>query len=170
MAPLVWLVTGTSSGFGATFVESILAKGDKVIATARGDISRLDELKQKGAATLSLDVASPQQTIDQVVEEAVKIFGKIDVLVNNAGYIEGAVFEELDEELFTRGWKTNVMGPLNLTRAVVKHMREQKSGTIIFVGSVAAVSIYILCAFLIRVLVPSSYTLVLCSSALTIIE
>lgn len=140
MAPIVWLVTGTSSGFGSAFVDSILAKGDKVIATARGDVSRLDALKKKGAATLSLDVTEPQQTIDEIVDQAIKIYGQIDVLVNNAGYIQGAVMEELDEELLTRGLKNNVIGPLNLTRAVVRHMRERKTGNLIFMGSVGAVS------------------------------
>lgn len=140
MAPLVWLVTGTSSGFGNAFVQSIIAKGDKVIATARGDVSRLKGLKEKGAATLSLDVTAPQQTINEVVDQAVKIYGQIDVLVNNAGYIQGAVTEELDEELLTKALKNNVIGPLNLTRAVIKHMRERKTGTLIFMGSVGAVS------------------------------
>lgn len=140
MTPLVWLVTGTSSGFGSAFVESILAKGDKVIATGRGDVSRLDSLKGMGAATLSLDVTAPQHVVDEIVSQAIKIYGQIDVLVNNAGYIQGAVVEELDEELLTRGLRNNVIGPLNLTRAVIRHMRERKTGTLVFMGSVGAVS------------------------------
>jgi len=96
MPQLVWLVTGCSSGFGHSFAESILAKGDKVIATSRGDVStRLANLEKLGAATLSLDVTSPQAVLNEKIVEAVKVYGRIDVLVNNAGYIEGGVIEEM---------------------------------------------------------------------------
>jgi NAD(P)-dependent dehydrogenase (short-subunit alcohol dehydrogenase family) len=93
MPQLTWLVTGCSSGLGETFVKSILAKGDSVIATARGDVSRIASLAEAGARTYNLDVTAPQshinETIGKILEE-----GPIDVLVNNAGYIEAGLAEE----------------------------------------------------------------------------
>ncbi len=96
MPQLTWLVTGTSSGFGEQFVHSILAKGDHVIATARRGHERLQKLKEAGAAILDLDVTAPQAELDATIKEALGIYGGIDVLVNNAGYIEAALVEELE--------------------------------------------------------------------------
>ena len=96
MSQLTWLVTGTSSGFGEQFVHSILAKGDRVIATARRGHERLQHLKDAGAAVLDLDLTAPQAELDAKMKDALKIYGGIDVLVNNAGYIEAALIEELE--------------------------------------------------------------------------
>jgi NADP-dependent 3-hydroxy acid dehydrogenase YdfG len=95
MTQLVWLVTGCSSGFGEAFVHSILARGDKVIATGRNAGTRLAHLKETGAAILELDVTAPQAELDAKIQDAIKIYQKIDVLVNNAGYIEMGLIEEL---------------------------------------------------------------------------
>jgi NAD(P)-dependent dehydrogenase (short-subunit alcohol dehydrogenase family) len=91
--PLTWLITGCTSGLGEAFVEGILARGDKVVATARGDVSRLSALAEAGAKTFSLDVTKSQSEINGIVDEILKE-GPIDVLVNNAGYIEAAMAEE----------------------------------------------------------------------------
>lgn len=96
MPQLSWLVTGTSSGLGEQLVFSILAKGDHVIATARQGHERLQELSDAGAAVLDLDVTAPQAELDTKVKEALGIYGGIDVLVNNAGYIEAGLVEELE--------------------------------------------------------------------------
>ena len=96
MTQLTWLVTGTSSGFGEEYVHSILAKGDRVIATARRGHDRLQKLQDAGAAILDLDVTAPQAELDATVKKALSIYGGIDVLVNNAGYIEAALIEELE--------------------------------------------------------------------------
>jgi NAD(P)-dependent dehydrogenase (short-subunit alcohol dehydrogenase family) len=93
MAQLRWLVTGCSSGLGETFVRSILARGDKVVATARGDVSRISALKEAGAETISLDVTDPLTQIQGVVDQVLNN-GPVDVLVNNAGYIEAGLAEE----------------------------------------------------------------------------
>lgn len=85
MPQLTWLVTGTSSGFGEQFVHSILERGDNVIATARQASERLSLLKNAGAAIFDLDVTAPQSKLDAKVKEALEIYGRIDVLVNNAG-------------------------------------------------------------------------------------
>ena len=95
MTQLVWLITGCSSGFGEAFVHSILARGDKVIATGRNAGTRLAHLNETGAAILELDVTSPQAELDAKIQDAIKIYGKIDILVNNAGYIEIGLIEEL---------------------------------------------------------------------------
>lgn len=94
MPQLTWLVTGCSSGFGEVFVKRILARGDRAIATTRGDTARLAELKDAGAAVLSLDVTASQAEINAKVEEAIAIYGGIDVVVNSAGYIQAGIAEE----------------------------------------------------------------------------
>jgi NADP-dependent 3-hydroxy acid dehydrogenase YdfG len=94
--PKVWLVTGCSTGLGKCLVSAILARGDKVIATAR-KLSALEELNGLDhVKILSLDVTSPQSVLDSKVREACSLFGRVDVLVNNAGYVESGVWEELE--------------------------------------------------------------------------
>jgi NAD(P)-dependent dehydrogenase (short-subunit alcohol dehydrogenase family) len=95
MPQLTWLITGCSSGLGEIFVRSLLARGDRVIATARNGIQRLAPLKEAGAAVIDLDVTAPQAEIDAKIKEALAIYGEIDVLVNNAGYIEAGIIEEI---------------------------------------------------------------------------
>ena len=94
MPPLTWLVTGCSSGIGEQFIYGILARGDRAIATCRDAFERLLHLKDKGAAILDLDITAPQPELDAKVQEALGIYGGLDVLVNNAAYIEAALFEE----------------------------------------------------------------------------
>lgn len=94
MPQLVWLVTGCSSGFGAEFVRQILSRGDKVIATAR-DITRIEPFTSQGAAILELDVTHSQDAIEQIISQAVTVYGRIDVLVNNAGYVAAGSWEDL---------------------------------------------------------------------------
>ncbi|TFK69342.1 NAD(P)-binding protein [Pluteus cervinus] len=134
---LVWLITGTSTGIGRLLTESALKRGDRVIATARGrSISQIADLKEKGAATLELDVTAPQEKLDEIAKEAAAIYGQIDVIVNNAGYIlVGAVEENTAEETLQQ-FNTNVFGALNVTRAFLPYLRQRKSGYVIFIGSV----------------------------------
>ena len=94
MPQLTWLVTGTASGFGEQLVYSILARGDRVIATARQAHGRLQPLKEAGAAILDLDVRASQSELDVKAKEALAIYGGIDVLVNNAAQIVGGILEE----------------------------------------------------------------------------
>lgn len=95
MPQLTWLVNGCSSGIGEQFVIGILARGDRVIATARKDISRLKHLENGGAAVFELDVTSPASEITSKMTEIIKIYDGVDVLVNNAGYIEAGMVEEV---------------------------------------------------------------------------
>lgn len=89
----VWLITGTSSGLGNELARAVLGRGDKVIATAR-QLDRISSLKELGAATLQLDVTAPQEELNRRAEEAIAIYGRIDVLVNNAGYVQFGTIEE----------------------------------------------------------------------------
>jgi len=95
MSPLVWLVTGCSSGFGEQFVHSILQRGDKVIATGR-NIEKLKHLEKVGAAILQLDITDTQQNIKETVSKALLVYGQIDVLVNNAAYVLSGTWEDLE--------------------------------------------------------------------------
>jgi NADP-dependent 3-hydroxy acid dehydrogenase YdfG len=93
MSPQIWLITGTSSGFGGLLTKAALAHGDKVIATAR-DPAKIADLKAFGAATLALDVTDTEENVNKTISAAVEIYGHIDILVNNAAYIlEGAIEE-----------------------------------------------------------------------------
>jgi NAD(P)-dependent dehydrogenase (short-subunit alcohol dehydrogenase family) len=132
----VWLITGTSSGFGRTLAEAALAEGDTVIATARKP-EALDDLAAAHpgrAIPVALDVTDPAQ-VKAVVAEAVLWYGRIDVLVNNAGRAHiGAVEETTDAELRAL-MDLHFFGPADLVRAVLPHMRAQGSGAIVQVSS-----------------------------------
>jgi NADP-dependent 3-hydroxy acid dehydrogenase YdfG len=95
MAQLIWLVTGCSTGgLGEVFVKQLLQRGDKVIATARRT-ETIKHLKALGAATLQLDVTADQTTVNNAFTEAIGMYGKIDVLVNNAGFVVAGALEDL---------------------------------------------------------------------------
>jgi len=131
---LVWLITGTSTGFGRDLTLAALKRGDKVVATARS-LSKIQDLRDAGADILELDVTSPIEKLHQAAKEAVSFHGKIDVLVNNAAYIAvGALEENTPEETFQQ-FNTNVFGALNISRAILPYMRSAKSGTVVWIGS-----------------------------------
>ncbi|KAF8075755.1 hypothetical protein FPV67DRAFT_1469077 [Lyophyllum atratum] len=133
---LVWLITGTSTGLGRDLTLAALKRGDKVIATSRArSLAKLEDLKAQGADILELDVTSPLEDLKSIAEKANAIHGRIDVLVNNAGYIlVGAIEENTPEESFDQ-FNTNVFGALNVSRAFLPYMRERKTGTVVFLGS-----------------------------------
>ncbi|KAH8816735.1 hypothetical protein F5884DRAFT_853169 [Xylogone sp. PMI_703] len=136
MSPLVWLVTGCSSGFGEQFVKSILKRGDKVIATAR-KLEKLKHLEEAGATILQLDITDNQKSINSTIEKAINIYGKVDVLINNASYIAIGTWEDLEYEDFLAQFDTNVFGTIKVTRAILPHFRQQHAGTIVFIGSLS---------------------------------
>ena len=90
-----WFITGCSSGFGELFVRQLRAQGDNVIATGRNADERLAHLRDTGATILELDVTAPQAELNAKFQQAVEIYGGVDVLVNNAGYIQCGAIEEL---------------------------------------------------------------------------
>jgi NAD(P)-dependent dehydrogenase (short-subunit alcohol dehydrogenase family) len=132
----VWLITGTSSGFGRAIAEAALAHGDTVVATAR-DPRDLDALVARApdrVRALALDVTDPER-IAVVVRDTIDTFGRIDVLVNNAGRGHvGAVEETTDGELRAL-MDLHFFGPATLTRTVLPHMRSQGSGAIVQLSS-----------------------------------
>lgn len=91
---LTWLITGCSSGFGDVLARECLQRGDKVVATARNGTSRLADLKSLGASTYELDITAPENDIRTTIASILNDVGTIDVLINNAGYIEAALVEE----------------------------------------------------------------------------
>jgi len=155
--PLVWLVTGTSSGFGKELSIALLERGDKVIATARSrSLAKLSELKERGASILELDVTAPLDNLHDVAKKAIAIHGRLDVLVNNAGYIAFGALEENTPEETLGQFNTNVFGGLNVARAFLPYMRERKTGTVVWIGSVggyrggAAIGLYIATKYAVR--------------------
>jgi NAD(P)-dependent dehydrogenase (short-subunit alcohol dehydrogenase family) len=134
-AQRVWLVTGANSGFGTEFVHQVLARGDKVIATGRNP-KKLAVLSNTKAHLMKLDVTSPLEELQAIAKEAVNVYGRIDVLVNNAGYIEMGTVEETTPERTFQQFNTNVFGLLNVTRAILPYMRERRSGDIVNIGSI----------------------------------
>lgn len=137
----VWFITGTSQGFGRELVGASLQRGDSVIATSRSP-QVVAEAFSKAAdrlLTLSMDLRDPAQ-ISSAVERATARFGRIDVLVNNAGYgVTGAV-EEASEAEIARLYETNVFGLLRITRAVLPVMRKQRSGHIVNLSSIGGLT------------------------------
>ena len=133
--PRVWLVTGSNSGFGTEFVKQILARGDKVIATARNP-DNLSHLSNTGAHLLKLDVTSPLPDLHILAKQAVSVYGRIDVLINNAGYIQMGTMEESTPEHTFQQFNTNVFGLLNVSRAFLPYLRSQRSGSIVNIGSI----------------------------------
>ncbi|KAF3039684.1 hypothetical protein E8E12_001092 [Didymella heteroderae] len=136
MAPLVWLVTGCTSGFGSQFVHSLLARGDKVIATAR-DHSKVQHLEQAGVTTFQLDITDNQQAINTIISKALAVHGRIDVLVNNAAYIAIGTWEDLSYEDWLAQFDTNVFGTIKTTKALLPYFRERKAGTMVFISSLS---------------------------------
>ena len=132
----VWFITGTSSGFGRALAEEVLAKGDRVVATARKPevLRDLVDKYPSAARAVKLDVTNLED-VKNSIQEAVKEFGRIDVLVNNAGYALGGAIEESSDEQIRQQFETNFFGVLNVTREALPILREQQSGHIVNIGS-----------------------------------
>ena len=138
MSAKVWFITGCSSGFGYALAQRVLASGQRAVLTARQSTVLADLVKAGGSRclALALDVRDAQQA-RQAVAQAERQFGRIDVLVNNAGYGYQASVEEAEDAQIRAVFETNVFGVFNVTRAVVPGMRERRSGCILSIGSVA---------------------------------
>ncbi|KAJ6504110.1 hypothetical protein C8R47DRAFT_1038358 [Mycena vitilis] len=131
----VWLITGTSSGFGECLVKSVLARGDRVIAAAR-TVSKVQHLATlENIRLLELDITSGESAIKPIIAKAAEFWGRIDVLVNNAGNGAKGIVEETGSAQLRLQYETNVFGTLDVTTAVLPYMRAQRSGTIVMIGS-----------------------------------
>lgn len=137
----VWLITGCSTGFGRELAKLVLARGWRAVVTAR-DPSTLKELVDahpETALALQLDVTDRKQ-IAQVVEASRERFGRIDALVNNAGYGYLAAIEEGEDEAVRAMFETNVFGLVDMTKAVLPVMREQRDGLVVNVSSIGGLT------------------------------
>jgi NAD(P)-dependent dehydrogenase (short-subunit alcohol dehydrogenase family) len=135
--PKVWLITGSSRGFGAELVNAVLESGDSVLATARNpeDIKHpLDEHLER-FRTAPLEVTDPDAAKVAVALAQAEL-GGLDVVVNNAGYANSASIEEMDPQDFRAQIETNLFGLVNVTRAALPVLRGQRSGTFVQFSSV----------------------------------
>lgn len=133
----VWLITGSARGLGRAIAEAVLAHGDYLVATARNP-QQLADLAGRDSArmlTVALDVRNPQQARDAVAA-AVQTFGRLDVVVNNAGYANYATIEEATEDEFRDQIETDLWGVIHVTRAALPVLRQQRSGHIVQISSV----------------------------------
>jgi NAD(P)-dependent dehydrogenase (short-subunit alcohol dehydrogenase family) len=135
----VWFITGAGRGMGVDIAKAALAAGHKVVATGRDPdrvaaaVGPSDDL-----LTVKLDITDPADA-KAAAEAAVERFGRIDVLVNNAGNFYAGFFEEMTPEDFRAQVETNLFGPMNVTRAVLPVMRAQRSGLVIAISSLAGI-------------------------------
>ena len=133
----VWLITGSSRGLGRALAEAVMAAGHNLVATARNP-AQLDDIKQRYPAnvlTISLDVTD-EQSAEQAVKATVERFGRLDVLVNNAGYGDVGSIEDTSLSDFRAQIETNLFGTIIVSKAALPLMREQGAGHIIQVSSV----------------------------------
>ena len=136
----VWLVTGAGRGMGVDIAQAALAAGHAVVATGRSP----EKVTQAVGAsdhllTVKLDVTDPADA-QAAVQAAVDRFGRIDVLVNNAGNFYAGFFEEITPQDFRAQVETNLFGPLNVTRAVLPVMRKQRAGLVVAISSTAGIT------------------------------
>ncbi|MEU0804246.1 oxidoreductase [Streptomyces sp. NPDC005970] len=133
----VWFITGSSRGFGLEITRAALAAGHQVVATARKAEAVREQLPDAGDALLAvpLDVTDPE-SIQAAVDAAVERFGRIDVLVNNAGTGLLAAVEESNDAAVRAVYETNVFGPLAVQRAVLPLLRRQRSGHVVNISSI----------------------------------
>jgi NAD(P)-dependent dehydrogenase (short-subunit alcohol dehydrogenase family) len=141
--PKVWFITGTSKGFGHVWAEAALERGDKVAATARDTDSVRDLVERFGESVLPIELdVTAKAAVDAAVKQAHEHFGRLDVVVNNAGYGLFGTIEEVSEEQARAQIETNLFGALWVTKAALPYLREQGSGHIIQVSSIGGVQAF----------------------------
>jgi NAD(P)-dependent dehydrogenase (short-subunit alcohol dehydrogenase family) len=136
----IWLVTGAGRGMGTDIARAALDAGHAVVATGRNPDRVTAALgAHEDLLTVALDVTDPA-SVQTAVDAAVQRFGRIDVLINNAGNFYAGFFEEISPEDFRAQIETNLFGPLNVTRAVLPVMRAQRSGLMVTFSSSAGIT------------------------------
>lgn len=136
----VWFITGAGRGMGVEFTKSALAQGFQVVATGRNTEKLVKVFgEDENLLVLRLDVTNLYDA-KEAVKAAINKFGKIDVLVNNAANFFGGYFEEFTPEQIESQLRTNLLGPMNVTRAVLPEMRKKRSGHIISISSGAGLT------------------------------
>ncbi|MBI4784855.1 MAG: SDR family NAD(P)-dependent oxidoreductase [Oscillatoriophycideae cyanobacterium NC_groundwater_1537_Pr4_S-0.65um_50_18] len=139
----VWLITGSSTGLGRALAQAVLERGYHLVATARQP-EQLQELSDRypdRVTTITLDVTNAQ-SIQQAVEAALNAYNRIDVLVNNAGYGTVGAIEEVNDDDIRQQFDTNLFGAINVTRAILPTLREQRSGHILNISSANGISAF----------------------------
>ncbi|QKZ15107.1 oxidoreductase [Spirosoma sp. KUDC1026] len=137
----VWFITGASKGLGLSLVNQLLAAGHYVAATSRNvtDLNQAVGQTTPNFLALQVDLAN-EQSVKQAIDQTLSTFGRLDVLVNNAGYGIGGSIEELTDEETRISFDVNVFGTLNVIRHAMPHLRTQGSGHIINISSIAGIS------------------------------
>ena len=136
----VWFITGAGRGMGVDIAQAALAAGHLVVATGRNTGAVADAVGGTGdLLVVELDITS-QVSAEMAVQTALDRFGRIDVLVNNAGNFFAGFFEELSPSQFEAQLTTNFLGPANVTRAVLPVMRKQRSGHVVTISSTAGIA------------------------------
>jgi NAD(P)-dependent dehydrogenase (short-subunit alcohol dehydrogenase family) len=139
----IWFITGTSRGFGREWAITALERGDKVAATARNTASLDDLVERYGDALLPIQLDVTDRDADfAAVKRAHDHFGRLDIVVNNAGYGQFGFIEELSEQDARDQIETNLFGALWITQAALPYLREQRSGHIIQVSSIGGISAF----------------------------
>ena len=140
-----WLITGAGRGLGVHIAKAVLASGHAVVATGR-DIAKITAAvgAHDNLLAFKLDVTNPRDA-QATVEAAVAKFGRIDVLVNNAGNFFAGFFEELSPEQVRNQIETLLFGPMNVTRSVLPVMRKQRSGLLVTISSTAGIAGQLFC-------------------------
>lgn len=135
--PQVWLITGSSRGLGRALAQAVLDKGHKLVATARNpaQLADLAGRYDDQVRSVALDVTD-EQAADSAIKTAFEAFGRLDVLVNNAGYGDVGPIEDTSLADFRAQIETNLFGVINVTKATIPLMREQRSGHILQLSSV----------------------------------
>ncbi|TDZ30469.1 Oxidoreductase BOA17 [Colletotrichum spinosum] len=133
----VWFITGASSGFGLEIAKEALARGHRVIATARNP-SKLSALASAGADVMALDVRADEAAVASAVDEAFALHGKITHVVNSAGYALEAAVEEASAQEAADQFGTNVLGTVKVCRAAARHLRAQRFGAVVNFGSLGS--------------------------------
>ena len=143
MSEKVWFITGTSRGFGREWAVAALERDDKVAATARNTASLDDLVDKYGDALLPIRLDVTDRDADfEAVKQAHDHFGRLDIVVNNAGYGQFGFVEELSEQEARHQIETNVFGALWITQAALPYLREQRSGHIIQVSSIGGITAF----------------------------
>ena len=139
----IWLITGASRGFGRSFAQAALAAGDRVGATARDTSSLEDLVAEHGDAVLPIELdVTDRGAVFAAVRDVHDHFGRLDVVVNNAGYGVSGAIEELSEEQARRQLEVNLFGALWVTQAALPILREQGSGWIVQVSSIGGLAAF----------------------------
>lgn len=139
--PTTWFVTGASQGLGLALVKKLLQAGHQVAATSRHLPALADAVGTDSAAFLPLQVdLADDASVQQAITHAINTFGRLDVVVNNAGYGIGGSIEELSPAEVQQAFEVNVFGTLNVCRQALPHLRQQGSGHIINISSIAALA------------------------------